>query len=182
MPNSISQDNFDLAQNPALAILADFHQSARIRPVRPRRTAGRVRSASGNRRVIREALSHRHELRSRSSAPTRDNDTVPIVPRGLVDQSKIRAGVQRAERALPPDVIRIMYSFGEDVQGNVSLFFRIILSDAASAPNRLRQTTQRITSEVLTEIKAEELGLQTYFNFRSRSEQATLKEPSWERQ
>jgi len=75
-----------------------------------------------------------------------------------------------------------MYSFAEDVQGNVSLFFRIILSDAAAAPKRLRETTQRIITRVLREIKAEELGLQTYFNFRSRSEQAALKDACWERQ
>jgi hypothetical protein len=106
---------------------------------------------------------------------------VPIVPRGLVDQSKIRAGVQRAERALAPDVIRIMYSFAEDVQGNISLFFRIVISDQAASPTRLRETTQRIIAKVLQEIRAQELGLQTYFNFRSKSEQEMLREPFWER-
>ena len=104
------------------------------------------------------------------------------MPRGLVDQSKIRAGVRRSEHALVPDVIRIMYSFAEDVQGNVSLFFRIVLSDRSAAPERLRQTTQRIVAKILHEIKAEDLGLQTYFNFRSRSEQAALKDPLWESQ
>jgi hypothetical protein len=100
----------------------------------------------------------------------------------LVDQGKIRAGVQRAERALAPDVIRIMYAFAEDVQENISLFFRIVISDAASTPAKLRETTQRIIAGVLNEIKAEELGLQTYFNFRSKSEQAMLQDPLWERQ
>ena len=106
---------------------------------------------------------------------------MPIVPRGLVDERKIRAGVQKAERSLAPDVIRVMYSFAEDVQGNISLFFRIILSDRAASPNRLRETTQRIIAKVLREIKAQELGLQTYFNFRSKSEQEMLREPFWER-
>jgi hypothetical protein len=107
---------------------------------------------------------------------------VALIPRGLVDQGKIRAGVRRAEHALAPDVIRIMYTFAEDVQGNSSLFFRIVISDAGSMPAKLRQTTQRIIAKVLHEIKAEELGLQTYFNFRSKSEQATLRDPIWERQ
>ena len=107
---------------------------------------------------------------------------MPIVPRGLVDQGKVRVGVQRAERALAPDVIRIMYTFAEDVQGNISLFFRIVISDAASTPSKLRETTQRIIARVLHDIKAEELGLQTYFNFRSKSEQAMLRDPVWERQ
>jgi hypothetical protein len=100
----------------------------------------------------------------------------------LVDQGKIRAGVQKAERALAPDVVRIMYAFAEDVQGNISLFFRIVISDSASKPAKLRATTQGIIAKVLREIKAEELGLQTYFNFRSKSEQAMLKDPFWERQ
>jgi len=105
---------------------------------------------------------------------------VPIVPRGLVDQKGIKAAVERAQRTLSPDVIRIMYSFSVDWTGEQSLFFRILISDAASSPHRLRQTTQRIITKVLREVKAEELGLQTYFNFRSKSEQAALKEPSWE--
>lgn len=106
---------------------------------------------------------------------------MPIVPRGLVDQSKIRAGVKKAERALAPDVIRIMYSFAEDWMGESSLFFKVVISDAASTPNRLRETTQRIMDKVLRQIKAEELGIQTYFNFRSRSEQDMLKDSLWER-
>jgi hypothetical protein len=106
---------------------------------------------------------------------------VPIVPRGLVDQGKIRTGVRRAERALAPDVIRIMYSFAVDSMGEQSLFFRIVISDSAAAPNRLRETTQRIIAKISHEIKADELGLQTYFNFRSKSEQAMLRDSFWER-
>jgi hypothetical protein len=105
---------------------------------------------------------------------------VPIVPRGLVDQAKIKAGVDRAKRALQPDVVRIMYSFAEDWTGKVSLFFRIVISDAAAAPSRLAENAQRIQRKILAEIKAEDLGIQTYFNFRSQSEQAELKEPAWE--
>lgn len=104
-----------------------------------------------------------------------------MVPRGLVDQSKIRTGVQKTERTLAPDVVRILYSFAENMDGEISLFFRVVISDRAAAPSRLRETTQRIIKRVLHEIRAEELGLQTYFNFRSRSEQALLKEPFWER-
>ena len=105
--------------------------------------------------------------------------TVPIVPRGLVNQRDIASGVKRAEQALAPVVVRIRYSIGPDWTGDQSIFFRIILSDAASRPERLRKIVQRIESRILREVKAEELGLQTYFNFRSLSEQAELKEPSW---
>ncbi|MGP0072740.1 MAG: hypothetical protein ACLPWF_12505 [Bryobacteraceae bacterium] len=104
-----------------------------------------------------------------------------MVHSGLVDQGKIKAGVQRAERALARDVVRIVYSYAPDWTGDDALFFRIVLRDAASAPDKLRQTTHRIEMRILIEIKAHELGLQTYFNYRSESEQAELREPAWER-
>lgn len=111
---------------------------------------------------------------------TRDNYDVPSTQRGLVDQSKLTAAVRRAERALAPDVIRVMPTFSLDWSGEESLFFRILLSNAASAPNKLRQTTQKIESKILAGIKADELGLQTYFNYRSEAEQAKLRDPLWE--
>ena len=121
------------------------------------------------------------EMDSRTRHDTRNSVPVPTVPRGLIDQSKIRASVRKAERALAPDVIRIMYSVAVDWKDEHSLFFRIVISDSAASPSRLRETTQRIMNKVLQEIRAHELGLQTYFNFRSKSEQAVLREPSWER-
>ena len=74
-----------------------------------------------------------------------------------------------------------MYTFAEDVQGNISLFFRIVISDQSAAPAKLRDTTRHIVATVSNETKADDLGLQTYFNFRSRSEQASLRETFWER-
>jgi hypothetical protein len=81
-----------------------------------------------------------------------------------------------------PDVVRIMFGLAENSSGEMSLFFRIVISDDAAKPNRLRESTQRIIGRVSEEIRADELGLETYFNFRSRSEQAALKDPFWERQ
>jgi hypothetical protein len=104
-----------------------------------------------------------------------------MVPRALVDQAEIQRAVRRAERDLARDVVRIMYSFGTDWTGEVSLFFRVLLADRASAPSRLRQNTKRITDAISRAVKAEELGVQTYFNFRSKSEQEKLREPFWER-
>lgn len=55
---------------------------------------------------------------------SRDSGVLPIVSRGLVDQSRIKAGVERAKRALQPDVIRIMYGFTLDWTDEESLFFK----------------------------------------------------------
>jgi hypothetical protein len=66
--------------------------------------------------------------------------------------------------------------------GDVPIVPRGLIDQAASSPTNLRTTTQKIIATILQAIKAEELGLQTYFNFRSKSEQDMLREPFWERQ
>ena len=106
---------------------------------------------------------------------------MPARYRGLVDERKIKAGVERARRALRPDVVRILYSFDEDWTGRESLFFKIILSDAAAEPKGLGEVIQRIERRIKKEIKADELIFFPYFNYRSESEQAELRELSWER-
>ena len=105
---------------------------------------------------------------------------MPIVARRFVNQKRIATAVRKAERLLRPDVKRIMFSIEPDWTEEESLFFRIILSDPASAPARLYKTTRRIELTIQNEIKADELGLQTYFNFRSESEQAEMRDPAWD--
>ena len=103
------------------------------------------------------------------------------VPNALIDRAKIKAAVKRVEKALAPDVVYILYSLTVDWTGEESLFFRVLISDKASAPDRLGEATERIRERLVREIKADKLGLRTYFNFRSKSEQEALREPFWER-
>jgi len=105
---------------------------------------------------------------------------VPIVSKGFVNQSQIASAVKRAARALAPDVVRIRYSLDGDWTGEPSVFFRVVLSDEASAETDLSGVAQRIALKILNEVKAEELGLNPYFNYRSFSEQAELQEAAWE--
>ena len=102
-----------------------------------------------------------------------------IVPKGFVNQRQIAEGVEKASQALSPDVVRIRYSLGSDWTGDPSVFFRIVLSDDASSKAHLSETAQRVALTILNEVKAEEVGLHPYFNFRSLSEQSQLKEPAW---
>jgi len=110
---------------------------------------------------------------------TRDNRSVPIVPSGFVNHRSITAGVERAAKALSADVVRIRYDFGGDWMGSPSVFFRIVLTDKASRPENLREVAQRVTVKIMNEAKTDQTGLRAYFNFRSQSEQAKLKEPAW---
>ena len=100
-------------------------------------------------------------------------------PSVFVHQGKIEKAVSRAAKALAPDVVRIRYSLGEDWMGSGAVFFRVLLSDNASRPSNLGDISARVRSTVYEAVKPDELGLQWYFNFRSASEQAELKEPIW---
>jgi hypothetical protein len=108
---------------------------------------------------------------------TGDNGYMARVPTGFVNQ--IDSGVQKAERALAPAVVRIRYSLDSDWTGDPSIFFRIVLSDEASGKAQLSEIAHRVALAILNEVKPEELGLHSYFNFRSLSEQEQLKEPAW---
>ena len=101
-----------------------------------------------------------------------------IVHSAFVHQGRIKSAVAKAARALAPDVVRIRYSIGEDWSGAQAVFFRVVLSDRASQ-SHLREVSQRVSSKVLAEVKPFELGLEAYFNFRSASEQAKLREEAW---
>jgi hypothetical protein len=98
---------------------------------------------------------------------------------GLVRQGKFEEAVQRAENALKPEIVRIRYSLGNDWTDDPSIFFRILLSDDASRPNRLQEVAERVTQHIIQEVRSEEYGYHAYFNFRSNSEQEKLRDPAW---
>lgn len=101
------------------------------------------------------------------------------VSSGFVHQQRIDQGLSTATKTLSPDVVHIRYSLGEDWSGAGAVFFRVILSDQASKRANLRQVARRVSGTVLNAVQPEELGLQAYFNFRSESEQAKLREEAW---
>ncbi len=109
----------------------------------------------------------------------RDNGVVPMVPSGFVHQERIAQGVAKATAALASDVVRIRYDLGEDWSGEGAVFFRVLLRDSAGARPQLRQVARRVAEKIFSEVQPQELGLRAYFNFRSESEQARLKEEAW---
>jgi hypothetical protein len=104
---------------------------------------------------------------------------VPTVRSGFVYQRRIKEGVAKATAALASDVVRIRYDLGEDWSGEGAVFFRVLLKDSASKRPQLRKVARRVAARISSEVQPQELGLQAYFNFRSESEQARLKEEAW---
>jgi hypothetical protein len=106
---------------------------------------------------------------------------MPVVPSGIVNQRQLVTAIQKSADALAPDVVRIRYALAIDSTGSAAIFFRVLLSDRASRPDRLYETTERITARILEIVEPQErFGVEAYFNFRSESEQANLHDAAWE--
>jgi hypothetical protein len=102
-----------------------------------------------------------------------------IMRPAVVSEAEIARRVKAVERKLKPDVVRIRYEIMLNSTDQESIFFRVVLSDDASRDNRLREVTERVTARLEKAIPFDEFGLYLYPRYRSRSEQAELKEPSW---
>lgn len=103
-----------------------------------------------------------------------------FIPRGVAQQGALDASVREAVRALGDDVIRVRYTLGQDWSGEYAIFFRVVLSDRASKKDKLLQVTKRVTNQIVQRLEpVEQWGLVPYFDFRSQSEQAALKEEAW---
>ena len=94
-------------------------------------------------------------------------------------QQEIASAIEKIVRDLAPDVVRIRFELGDDWSGDPAVFFRIVLSDKASNPRRLREITHKVSDQILKELDLYAFGLLPYFSYRSASEQAELKEPAW---
>jgi hypothetical protein len=104
-----------------------------------------------------------------------------MVPTGFVHQAHLATEIAKAVRKLGKDtVVGVNYSLGTDSTGDASIFFRIVLTDAASQEDKLAEVTGRIETILYDEIRPQEnWGLLPYFRFRSKSEQEELNDPEW---
>jgi hypothetical protein len=102
-------------------------------------------------------------------------------PTGFVHQTQLASVVDEAIRKLGRDTVRVRYNLGTDSSGDPSLFFRIVLSDAAARrEDRLTDVTGRIETILFQQIRPyENWGLIPYFSYRSKSEQDKRSDPDW---
>jgi hypothetical protein len=88
--------------------------------------------------------------------------------------------VEQIARELAPDVVRIRFNVGQDWSEHPAIYFRVILSDAASRPDRLANVTGMVSGRIFNELGLSESDLIPYFRFRSQSEQAKLRDQAWD--
>jgi len=103
-----------------------------------------------------------------------------MVPTGFVHQAQLVSEIAKAIRKLGKEAVRVNYSLGTDSTGESAIFFRIVLTDAASREDKLADVTGRIATILFDEIRPyENWGLLPYFSFRSKSEQERRNDPEW---
>jgi hypothetical protein len=103
-----------------------------------------------------------------------------MVPTGFVHQTQLANEIEKAKRKLGKEAVRVNYSLGTDSTGESSIFFRIVLTDAASREDKLAEVTGRIAKALFDEVRPyENWGLLPYFSFRSKSEQEERNDPEW---
>ena len=101
-----------------------------------------------------------------------------MVPSGFVHQAQLDAEIKSAVGKLGPEVVHVAYHLGADSTGEPSIFFRVVLTDAAAREETLTETTGRIATTLFNEVRPiENWGLHPYFNFRSQAEQQRRKDP-----
>lgn len=81
---------------------------------------------------------------------------------------------------LAPDVERIRLHVGEDFSGDPALYFRVLLSDEASRKERLAAVARTVRERLSEDLQLDDSDRFPYFRFRSKSEQAMLREAIWE--
>jgi hypothetical protein len=99
-----------------------------------------------------------------------------ILPRGLAQPTELDKHLN-ALAPFPPGVVNLRYTLDEDWSGESAIFFWITLADDAARKSVLSQTSRRIMDFITQGLDPmAQWGLLPYFNFRSQSEQANLKE------
>ncbi len=89
--------------------------------------------------------------------------------------------VKEAGALLGPEVLHVAYSIRPDSTDEPSIFFRILLTDAAVREDTIVDVTRRISEVLLAAVRPlEDWGLRPYFNYRSKSEQDRRKDPDFE--
>jgi len=115
-----------------------------------------------------------------TAGKARDNGFVQV-PAGFVSQAQLAQSVVAAIQSLnSQEVVHVAYSIGQDSTDDPAIFFRIVLTDAASREDRLADVTGRVASTLFDSIRPiENWGLTPYFSFRSFSEQRMRNDPEW---
>ena len=98
----------------------------------------------------------------------------------MIAELNLDQSVRETVMKFPGEVVGIRFSISHDWNGDPAIFFRIVLSDAASRQGTLADITGRVAGELFDLPQISESEYTPYFYFRSKAEQDKLKDPEWQ--
>ena len=98
----------------------------------------------------------------------------------MIDAVPTQEQIDRVVQDLAPNVVRIRFHTGQDWSEHPAMYFRIVLSDEASRPERLAAVVGNVRSRLFDSLGLSESERIPYFRFRSQGEQTTLGEAAWD--
>jgi hypothetical protein len=106
---------------------------------------------------------------------TRDN-TIVYIAKAFAQQAQFFAVIAQAASTLP--IVSVTPSLGTDWNGESAVFFQVVLADGTPR-SQLLDLTKQISQTIIKQVQPlEEWGVLPYFDFRTQSEQARIKEPT----
>ncbi len=100
------------------------------------------------------------------------------LPLAIASKTEFDQAVSEVVQEMAPDVVYIRHNIAQDWSGDWAVYFRVIISDEAGR-TRLREVTTKVEKFLESRLKPLSMGLLSYYNFRGVSEQAVLREESW---
>ena len=87
--------------------------------------------------------------------------------------------VREIEKRFAGEVVGIRYSVGDDWSGDPGIFFKVLLTDAASRREVIRDIAYRVEWALADIVFLDSPDYFPYVNYRSESEQVKMKDPAW---
>ena len=106
---------------------------------------------------------------------------MPQLARGIAQAAELVKKFNGLAHVRVPGVVKWRYTFENDWSGDPAIFFWVTLTNEASAPANLRKTKNGFIAAIHSHVDLTgDWGLLPYYNFRSHSEQAELKDAVYE--
>jgi hypothetical protein len=103
-----------------------------------------------------------------------------FIPTAFLDQRALDSEIRNVENSFSSQVVHIRYSLDEDSSGAPAIYFRVLVRDEFAPIVHLREIVLKISIALMNAAATDRNGLHPYFQFRSVSEQARIRDPDWE--
>ena len=98
-----------------------------------------------------------------------------FMPSDVTKQPQIEAAVRDIVNGASGHVIDISFEFGKDWAGEWAIFFHVVLRDRASKGMMLGRVTTELRRRIAEKLRALDIRLIGYSDFRSESEVAEMQ-------